>query len=463
MRRAVAASGSTALGGPADTGYAPADTRPAPTEAGPVRRRRRSPTQHVVAAFQTFPVSSMVAAPFLLIIFPSAVFSDSQDKAFLLGMFVLGVLPPFILELLIDLLRAALHLPVRAERVAASLRRAQGRRWGAVYWTGVGLVLVGGTANILRARAGVGTIQSQVGLADAGGGVLTSLLALFVSYDLLGVFILTWCFAARAVGRARWLVPVGLAAGMKLVYVGLTGITEPLFSFIIGFFVIGFFLSTIRVRWMVAGVIAVTLAWPTFYRLRNQARLERGVWVSQDVSAADRLALDRLVAAGHGIQPGQDIGQISPLGVFRYGLLPRILDTSRPSLDTGSLISEHLLGGSGDSSVTFLQVATPYVLYGAGATVLLLTVTAAAVALLVDAGRTLSIQAFLVMALVLSTALSWTGSYPDSFVGALQTIVAAAPVLVLLTVLRWWRAPGARDPVDRARRDELARIAALHR
>lgn len=430
MRPTLLVPGATQSGG-----HGRASGRPRPRHT---RRRRRSRglTPYLVAAFQTLPVSSAVAAPFLILVFPSAILGKNPYMGFLIAMFALGVLPPLIVELLNSAMRAALRLPSRAARIASSLKVAKEGSWLPAYRIGVGLIFMGGAANILRARAGVGTIESQVGLTSAGGGGFPLVLALVVSYDLLGTFIVTWCFAVRAVGRAGWLTPVACAVAMKVIYVTLTGITAPLFDFLIGTFIAGFFLGIVRVRWLALGALAVAVVWPPFYQLRNEIRLERGVQVSETVSATDRFALDRLVASGHGLGTGQDVGQLSPLEVFRYGLIPRVLDPSRPSLDTGSVINERLLNGSPDSSATFLQVATPYVLYGAVATVLIMGITATLVALIMDVGRWLSPYAYIVVLIVLTSALSWTGSYPDSFAAALQQIVAALPIFALLAIGR---------------------------
>ncbi|MEU5960660.1 hypothetical protein ABZ777_05570 [Micromonospora parva] len=392
----------------------------------------------VVGILRLYPVTVLVMAPYALLLIPMAVIYHNPQTTFILR-----------------LLGAALVGTVLVE-TAAVMVRPQRRRWrpgvAAVnashrhqYLLARLVAMVSVAASITAAQAGQGTIFTQLGQEVATSPV-ARVAVLSAGWSYLAFALLLSSFLGGHANRTRVLCWVGFLVAGHFATAALTGITSPIFGFLSFVAGAGAICGLFRIREVVMLGAVLLLAWPTLFALRNDIRVDGGVSVAYDVSAQDRMRLDLQLAHAAEYDVPVDVGQPGPSEFVRYGLVPRLLDTDRPTISTGALINQYL-GGSATSSYSFLALGNVYFLVGwLGVPLYYAGWAAFALLLLRLRGAPGPIRLSL-FCFVLAGPLLWSSGYPDAMIAFLQHMVAALPVFVLLLLLKR-RTPG-RHSIDR--------------
>lgn len=369
-----------------------------------------------------FPVTTLVAMPYAILILPQALLFANPDTGFIVWVLFLTLLPAFVVEVLTR------HRSVRPLSL-------QGPSYGRnLYRLAVVLGVVGSLSTVVRALAGVGSVSAQV-TGASGGSLLTTALSVLTPWSVISVGLLVAAHLAGECTRRRMFAWIGVVVLGQAVAAHLNAITAPFFVFAIFVTTLLLYVGLVGIRHCVAIGAVILVVWPTVFALRNEARTAAGVDVSVRVGAFDRLRYDlqitRAVDLGHSI----DVATPDLIGILRYGLIPRFLDPGRPSLSTGNLINVYL-GGVAESSFTFLPVTTTYVLEGPLVAAGVYVGWVVLLFLLLRHGRRVTPLRLAVLALVLAGPLSWFATYPDDTIGLLQGTVSLAPVAVALHLLR---------------------------
>ncbi|MCK2035915.1 hypothetical protein KZC51_07180 [Microbacterium sp. SSW1-49] len=372
--------------------------------------------------------------PYLIVILPQALWNGNEHIDFIVGVFAIAFIAGLLSEIFIGLVRASSEGRTRPARAASALSRLNeygpGLRRSAYFVSTVGAIV-----GVLSAAAGIGSIQSQVGLLVVSAP-LSMASALVGGWPVIGVALLLAArLAGQITGRRFWLWVAAITLG-QLVESYLTAITATLMAFATSLMMIFLLFGMIRVRSAVAAVVAVLLVWPLVYDVRNDARQASGVSVSSDVGAFDRLRLDQQVARAAEIeQVPLDLGQPGPVEMLRFGLIPRFLDPDRPTISTGIKINVYL-GGSSTSGYSFLPVTTAYVLGGPLSVGLWYAFWAFFLALTLRGGKGLTVTRIVLVALVLTGPLGWFSTFPDRTISVIQFFVSSLPILLFLAVER---------------------------
>lgn len=397
------------------------------------------PTAALVRVLRRAPVTTMVVAPYALLILPAAAVTANPAITFIAGVLCFAVLGSIAVEML-PLWR------FDPRRLTASVARLE--RYGrSLFWIGAACTLLGGMSGLINAFNGVGTITAQLSSAQAQNSFGT-FMTLFGTWIYSGPALLIAAHLAGRCSRREVGLLLILALATQVGRATLTTITAPLISYLIFLLAMSLYFGLLKVRHCLLIALVVLAIWPTVFALRNQLRVEAGVLVSNQIDAFDRLRYDQQIARAEFLPVGLDLGQPSLIEIVRYGVLPRFIDADRPSISTGALINAYL-GGSAKSSLTFLPVTTLYVLEGPFQTVFFYACLALAVGLLLRGGSALSPVRIVMFALILSGPLDWFAIYPDSTIGAIQGAIASLPILVAISPAARHRTAGTSPPPPR--------------
>ncbi|MEU5564178.1 hypothetical protein [Micromonospora musae] len=365
-------------------------------------------------------------APYAVLFVPMAVIYANPDTTFLLRLLTVMLLGTVLVE--------TAALLVRDRRRWRPSIAAVNRPYRHLYAVSKVVTVVSVAASITAARAGQGSIFTQVGEVS-GGSLVAQLAALPAGWTYLAVALLLASYFGGHASRRRVLCWVGLLVAGQVVTAAQTGITSPVFGYLSFVAGAGAICGFLRARSVVILGAVLLLAWPTLFALRNDIRVEGGVSVAQDVTAGDRLRFDLQVARAGEFDAPVDVGQPGPAEFARYGLIPRVLDPDRPTISTGSLINQYL-GGTAFSSYSFLALGNVYFLDGwLGVPLYYALWTALALLLLRVRGKPGPIRLSL-FCFVLAGPLLWSSSYPDCVIAFLQFSVAALPVFLVLRLFK---------------------------
>lgn len=383
--------------------------------------------------FRSFPISVALALPYVVLILPQAVWNDNEHLGFIVGVFAIALAATLFVELLIAIARSS---RIDRQRERGELRPdatlARLNEYGpALRRVAFVVTAVGVAVGVLSAAAGVGSIQSQIGLV-AVSAPLAMASALVGGWPTVGVALL---IAARLAGQLSvrtfwiWIGVVVLGQGIEAY---LTALTASLMAFATSLMMMLLLFGVIRIRYAVIALLVVLVAWPLAFDIRNELRQSTGVTVSTQVGAFDRLRFDEQIARATEVtEVPLDLGQPGPIEMLRYGLVPRVLDPERPPISTGIKINMYL-GGSATSTYTFLPVTTTYVLGGPVYLLLWYAFWALIGAVILRGGRDLSVLRIVLMGLVFSGPLGWFSTFPDRTIGVLQFFVSFLPVMLFL-------------------------------
>lgn len=375
---------------------------------------------------QNFPVSVMVASPYLVIILPAAIIFENSSISFILMTLSLAVITTVSIELFIYLVdpfkRKIFGTPYEFVDIEHGIKKTK-----FLLKLGVVVLAIGSLTTNLGASLGTGTIESQIGLT-AGAGPIGAVLTLFRSYVITGTALVILAHVRGQCSRKTLWIILGLSLLARIVYVAQIGITVQLWRYAIALALMLLLFGILKARHLLVILVIILVAWPTIYALRNESRVDRGVAVSSSVDALDRIRYDLQVTRAVGIEPGQNIGQPEGIEILRYGIIPGFLDSSRGDIATARLINAEILGGSPDSSYTFLPVATQYVLGGASGIILLYAFWAVGVSILVNYRKRITGFACITLLLIFYEPIGWFSIHPDSIIALMQNLVANIPV-----------------------------------
>lgn len=388
-----------------------------------------------------FPTTAMVSAPYAFLFLPLALWNDNPRTDFIIATAALALAGTLLVELPVLLVALAER---RAGRVSPAARTGAARRTRGHHYDGRRVAVVARTvtvasvvANLAFALLGGGTLTAQVAAA-VPSGVLT-VLSPFVSMAYVAVGLLVAAHFLGGLSRAAtvtWLLTL-IATQAAIAYItNLTARTAVLLTVIV---VVAVLTRVVPRAWLLAGVGVCVVVWPTVYAIRNSLREANGIDVADSISASDRLRFDEQIVRAEQFGPGHDLGQPGLWDALRYGLVPRFLDPGRPPVSSGNDINV-FLGGSSVSSYTFMPVATTWFFWGALGVVALYALWATITVSLRpwDAIERRPV-AMVVLSLVAGGPLAWFSTPPDAAITALQTLVSAVPVLIVL--LSWARRP----------------------
>ncbi|WP_101847238.1 hypothetical protein [Zhihengliuella sp. ISTPL4] len=390
--------------------------------------------------FLSYPVSVALSLPYVLLILPQAVWNQNEHLGFLIGVLALALAGAVFVEALVGILRSS-GRRARAARTAANVDATFERlnaygpalRRSAYFVTVVGVVV-----GVVSAAAGIGSIQSQVGLV-AVSAPLSMASALVGGWPTIGSALLVAARMARQLSARSFWSWIGILVVGQALEAYLTAVTATLMTFATSLMMMLLLFGIIRVRFALVTLLIVLIAWPIAFDIRNGLRESSGVAVSADVDAFDRLRFDLQITRAAEIRDiPLELGQPGPIEIVRYGLVPRALDPERPPISTGIKINMYL-GGSATSSYTFLPVTTAYVLGGPVYLVLWYGFWALLAAIVLRGGRDLSVLRIVLMGLLLSGPLGWFSTFPDRTIGVLQFLVSFLPVLLYLALEKTFR------------------------
>lgn len=285
---------------------------------------------------------------------------------------------------------------------------------------------IGVAATVLSARGGARSYRAQI--YGEGRTLLSSITTPLVPWVVIG---LAFALLAYKAGQAS-------KRDVTRLFVGSLGVcfTTALYSGILGsaslvmfpLAILAVLLHLIRFRMIFVGLVLATLIWPTVHQYRNQIRLNAGVTEAQlGGSAYERFNVDRQLALLD--QYGKrDINAPSLPDVFRYGLVPSILDRGRPPVLIGQSINS-AYGGSGRSATSLTLFANVYLAADWQGVALFGTLMALGLRMLLR-GPPIAI---VIAVLLIETMLSIDSTYPVSVAAFLQQLVA---LLVALGALQ---------------------------
>lgn len=384
--------------------------------------RKHSGGHWLLGAFRRFPVTTLVLLPYLVLVLPQAIVGENPETGFIIEVLSWALLGSIASEVLL----LPRYFSQYSVRTAKAIRKPV---HSGVFAVARIALLVSGLAGVLDVLSGGGTIFSQV----AGGSSSSawgSLLTLFGPWKYIGVGFLIVSFLKRHCSSRQLFFWLSFIAACSVFEAFVTAITKPLISFLIFVALVLFYFGIFRLRNLVVGGGLLLMAWPTIFAVRNKIRLDGGVAVSRSVDAADRLRFDEQISRAAGFSVPNDLGQPGVIELIRYGLIPRLLDPSRPPISTGSLINVYL-GGSAESSFTFLPVTTLYFLEGPGMVVAFYALWALFIAVLMKGGRLITPVRTALFCLAVAGPLQWFAGYPDSTIGFLQGAVSMIPLVAL--------------------------------
>ncbi|KWV33684.1 hypothetical protein AWV63_05735 [Micromonospora rifamycinica] len=312
----------------------------------PVRAPRLERQREVVGwLLRCYPVSFLVLAPYVLMIFPMAVFHRNPDTGFIVLLVGLALAGSFSVE------SVSLLFGRPDPQWRHGMRQATAR-YPAIYPVARLVTVTSIVVDLLGAYLGRGSIVAQI-YGEVPDGPMVALTKLFSGWAALGFALLVASHLGGRLSRAKlygWLA--ALVASQTIVTL-LTALTAPLISFVFFTVAAGAVCGVFRLRYLLLGTVVLVLVWPTMFAYRNGIREEQGIAVDSAVTATDRMRLDRQLTAVEGIEVPVDLGQPGLTDHLRYGLIPRILDSDRPALSTGQQINQ-FLGGGPTSASSFL-------------------------------------------------------------------------------------------------------------
>jgi hypothetical protein len=204
------------------------------------------------------------------------------------------------------------------------------------------------------------------------------------------------------------------------------------------FFVVTFLavvLGFIRWRWVIVALFAIPIVLPALYNLKTQERstISPVAQPSQHLNYGDRLRLDREMAQIEDFPtiPARNISTPSLPTLLLFGLVPRVFDESRGTLNTGENLSV-AVGGSPTSSDTATAFGNAYILGGWSGLILYSGLCALVAGMVV---RRQGPWAFALLSVIAQTCLLVEAPYPDMLAGLLQGCVSWAVALVIVQLI----------------------------
>ncbi|MCC2594328.1 hypothetical protein LKO27_13025 [Tessaracoccus sp. OS52] len=305
-------------------------------------------------------------------------------------------------------------------------------------------ISVSSAVGVLAAVGGKGSVSAQVGVSDAAGGLVASIDSLTAGWTPVGIGLLFAAYVGRECSRRFVVTVLCIPIAAEVINVSLTQITAPAVEFFTFLATFALLFGVVRARIVVVAVLAVLIAWPTVFEIRNQLREAAGVTVSDSVDAFDRLRFDLQYSRALELHTPLDLEvpgflqHPTPWDLLRYGLVPRFVDPDRDEVSTGRVLNV-ALGGSRESSYSFGPVTNAYVLEGPVYLFFYYVAVSLLVAVIWRRGARITPIRMVLLALMFHGPLGWFSTFPDNLIGTLQDLASSLPLIVTLSFLRMTR------------------------
>jgi hypothetical protein len=363
-----------------------------------------------------------VVAPYGVLVVPAALFHKNPDTAFIVGLVLLAAVTVAVVETAARLLLRTRNDSRRIPSFSTAFDYP--RSFAVARWVAVASIV----ADVSAAHFGRGTIFTQV-TGEVAASPVAHAAALIAGWKYVAVALMLYAVVAGCIRVAAFYRWVCALIAAQLYIFSLTATSAQLMAYLTFVAATGAIAGVIRARYVVIAIAVLVLAWPALFTFRNELRTASGVPVASDISATERLRVDRQMSQLSEYDVPADVGQPGVSDLIRYGFVPRILDSGRPAISTGGKINQYL-GGAATSSYTFLELGNVYFLSGPFGVIVFYAGWSAA-AVLLRSGRPGPPRTCL-LCFVIAGPLAWSSMYPDSMIGTVQHAVSAVPVFVVL-------------------------------
>ena len=384
----------------------------------------------ISSLYRRFPTTMWIATPYLILFLPPAFLFGNPGKWFLVKVAAIALMGTFIVDLLMS--------SANQRAVYSEYSPKYGRPLFLLAFTATSIsTLISVAASFL----GKGSVAAQTGAISSSAGFIGILDSLTNHWAEAGVGLAVAAGLFHACSKGEMVTTILIAVTGSLITAYNTQITNPLFSRIafIAFFLLLF--GLIRFRTILIGIAITLVAWGPIFEIRNQLRTDAGVYVSEIVTAYDRIRFDLQFAKGQELPSPLEVyapgilQNPTPLDILQYGFVPRFLNPDRDIVSTGHLINI-ALGGSETSAYTFGPITTLYVLEGAGFVFLYYAAIALFINIIWNVGNYPSPVQIMILALALSGPIGWFSTQPDALIAFFQSLVASVPLLIALAFIR---------------------------
>jgi hypothetical protein len=339
----------------------------------------------------------------------------TQPEGLIVKICFVGILVAFLIEALVVWIGPGRQRPVKVTPQGATV-----------------VFAVGLMATLGSALSGSGSYAVQIETASASP--LASLFTPFTPWMLIGVLLFLYLFRRGLVTKqkAGWFLAI--AAAVELIVSLRLGFFAPLIDFALPFVFAMLLTRMIRLRWIVVLAMAAPFVLPPLYNLRNEHRVSLGAQPGQEgaPSIGDRLRMD-LDMSQIKLLPTvpTSVGQPNVPTLLRFGLLPRVLDPQRPSLETAQDLSV-ALHGTATNSATLTPLGEAYAFNSWSGVIAMVGALTVAVAVAV---RYRSPWGFVLLGLLIAS-LSIFGTYPDKLAATLQGIESMIFAMIVCWLVR---------------------------
>jgi hypothetical protein len=373
--------------------------------------------QRRVLVTAKFPVTILFALQYgALVVFP-AVTHDTQPLGLIIMICVVGVGTAFLVEVLRCPLGRRNTKPIAISPSAAM-------------W----IVGVGWIAAIGSAITGGVAYTNQTTRANPSH--LAAIFTPLNSWLIIGTVLVMTQAAQGTISRKRawWIILFGFALELTL------SLKDAILSNAVAYFFVVTLLAVVlgflRWRWVIVALFTIPIVLPILYNLKTKERSAISPGAAQSerqLNYGDRLRLDREMAQVGDFPaiPAKDINPPSLPTLLLFGLVPRVFDQSRGTLNTGENLSV-VVGGSSTSSDTATAFGNAYIIEGWKGVILYSGLSAMAAGMAV---RRRGPWAFALLAVIAQTCLLVEEPYPDMLAGLLQGCVSWAVALIAVQSL----------------------------
>lgn len=286
--------------------------------------------------------------------------------------------------------------------------------------------VIGAAATIIAGLLGTGSYAVQVGTASVSRAA--SLFTPLANWMLFGVLMMLWLYRTARVSRRYvgliLIVAFALQVGLSLK----EGFFAPLLGLALPVVVAMLLSRLIRARLLLVVILVASLAAPTLLSARNNRRISLGGTAGYQgaTSVSARLRLDQEFTEIRllGSLPAH-IGQPGVTLLLRIGLLPRAIDSGRPTLNSAEDLSV-AIGGSPTNSAALTSFGEAYAYDGRTGLVALVALLTIALAVAV---RRRSLWSFVFVGVLIQNGLSIFTSYPNELSSILQSAESIAAAM----------------------------------
>lgn len=302
------------------------------------------------------------------------------------------------------------------------------------------VISVIGLAAIALTSLGSMSYATQVGLSSSSS--VDALFTPLAPLALMGPSMMMHQARSGAFTRNRTMFFVASVIVVRLMLAVVAGITAPAMAFALAMSATALLLGTIRARTFAIGLMLGVLLWPLVHSLRNEVRVrmgeDRNLISLTQADSSQRLELDRLMIRVESVDlETLSVNTPDLFQIARYGLVPRILDRSRPPLWTSREVSS-ALGGSYTNSDTLTLFGNIYAIWGLVAVVAYCMVVAV---LGMFASRSSGCLSAVMFALLVNYLVWIESTVPDNVVALLQSTVT---VMIVWLAIRIFGSRGKR-------------------